>query len=75
MSRRIARTLVLAVAYLALDLVEAFACLAAIAALTGLLALALPTEVALAIAVLTVCTAFGYRRARTLARNRTGDLS
>lgn len=71
MNRNFLNSLALAVAYLVLDIVEAFACLAAIAALAGLLMLMLPAVVAIVTAVLVVCTAFGYRRART----REGDQS
>ena len=71
MTRRIARIIALIIAGLIVDLAEAAACLVAVGALTVLLGLVIPLAAAFVIALLTVCTLFGYRRAQT----REGDPS
>lgn len=56
---------------LALHLLEAVACLAAIGLLTALLGLLLPLPAALLISILAVCIAFGSLMAHRIERART----
>lgn len=70
MTRRIVRVVAWIVWGVIVDLLELAALMLAVGLLTALLGLMLPIDVAFVVALLGVCTVFGYRRARLIERNR-----
>ncbi|MEU4576577.1 hypothetical protein [Nonomuraea sp. NPDC023979] len=64
------RRILLALAWIVLDLIEAAAYFLAVALLTALIGLVLPLAAAFAVALLGVSVCFGYRQALRIERAR-----